>query len=558
VAATTRSSSSSSPRRGAATSYDLHVLSLSGGERRLANLHKLLRLAADHEAAHGRDVRGLVDRATAELAADAREPDAPVELGGLKAVRLMTVHAAKGLEFPVVCVADLGRRPPGDTPDLLVRGDQVGLRLVGLDGTSEQALAYARLRERALAEAAEEEARVLYVALTRARERLVLSGSVKLASWPNGGATRPPVAWLAPALAPGVEAGLLSAHEPVRDLPLPPGPAPAGTVGDASQAARPLVRLRLNAPATLGRVLTAPAPGPPAGGLPVAVPPGPAPPGEEGEPGPPAPDALSYTALSAWKACGYRFYLQRVLRLPDERVAAEERRRDPATGALDLRLRGTLVHELLEELPPEAELPARVAALAARHGVELSEQEAADVAALAVAGARSPLAARIAAARSVQREHAFAFPLGPTTLTGVVDVLAQERGRALVVDYKTDRLAPDEDAEAYVEEHYGVQRRIYALAVLRSGAPEVEVAYALLDLGEAVVARTYAAGGAEALEAELLELVAGPLSGAYEVAAEPHRGLCLTCPGRRALCSWDESMTLRQRAVPVASMDRER
>src|SRR3712207_3558029 len=70
-----------------ATDYDLHVLRLPGGARRLANVHKLLRLAAEHEAVHGRDVRGLVDRAAAELEADAREADAPVELGEGKAGR---------------------------------------------------------------------------------------------------------------------------------------------------------------------------------------------------------------------------------------------------------------------------------------------------------------------------------------------------------------------------------------------------------------------------------------------------------------------------------------
>ena len=76
-------------------------------------------MAADYEARRGRDVRGFIDLATAELEAEAREPDAPVDLGGLDAVRLMTIHAAKGLEFPVVVVADLGRRGNLSPPDLL-------------------------------------------------------------------------------------------------------------------------------------------------------------------------------------------------------------------------------------------------------------------------------------------------------------------------------------------------------------------------------------------------------------------------------------------------------
>ena len=81
------------------------------------------------------------------------------------------------------------------------------------------------------------------------------------------------------------------------------------------------------------------------------------------------------------------------------------------------------------------------------------------------------------------------MPLGDTLLTGVVDVLARERGGAqLVVDYKTDALEPGTDLAAYVGERYGVQRRVYALAALRGGAARVEVAYAFLERpGEPVV-----------------------------------------------------------------------
>jgi ATP-dependent exoDNAse (exonuclease V) beta subunit len=140
------------------TEYDLHVLRLPGGARRLANVHKLLRLAADHERVHGRDVRGLVDRANAELEADARETDAPVELGDAQAVRIMTIHAAKGLEFPVVAVADLGRRAAGGEPALLVDGDRIGVRLPSVGGGREYGLDFKALRDRRReAEAAEED-----------------------------------------------------------------------------------------------------------------------------------------------------------------------------------------------------------------------------------------------------------------------------------------------------------------------------------------------------------------------------------------------------------------
>jgi hypothetical protein len=262
---------------------------------------------------------------------------------------------------------------------------------------------------------------------------------------------------------------------------------------------------------------------------------------------------LSYSSLASWRACGYRFYLTRLLGLPEEPVpagvaasAAAGAPAAPAAG-LDLRLRGTLVHALLED---EDEGPAaqRVGVVAEEHGVQLSAAEAADVARLADAFAVSPLARRIARARSVSREHGFTIVLGQTLLTGIVDVLARERGGAqLVVDYKTDPAEPGRDLAAYVDERYGVQRRVYALAALRGGATRVEVAYAFLERPGEPVSERFEAADAEHLEAELLALAAGMLAGEYPVTDKPHRDLCLTCPGRRALCSYPEELTLRER-----------
>ena len=115
-----------------ATGYDLAVLARAGGERRLANLRKLMRLAREYERAEGRDLRGfLAYAATRDLAA-AREGEAPLESEGLDAVRLMTIHRAKGLEFPVVCVADLGRQGGGRTRAAAARRRRLG-RAAALD-----------------------------------------------------------------------------------------------------------------------------------------------------------------------------------------------------------------------------------------------------------------------------------------------------------------------------------------------------------------------------------------------------------------------------------------
>jgi len=520
-----------------ATGYDLHVLSLSGGARRLANVHKLMRLAAAYERDNGRDVRGLADFATAELEAEARETDAPVELGDVKAVRLMSIHAAKGLEFGTVCVADLGRRRPPDADDLLVEGDEIGLRLVGLDGSSEKALAYERLHERVRERAAAEEQRVLYVALTRACERLILSGGLVLDPWPKASHGAAPLSWLGPALTGGDLGRLPSADDPIRDV----------TWSDGAHSAS--LRCSLNSPATVGRVLREGSLAPAGASLPVAV--GQLPPQAVApEPAPaPAVRTLSYSSLAAWEACGYRFYLTKLLRLREEPVI-----RIAAAGAaptLDPRVRGTLVHALLEHPGPAA---GRVAGVAAAHGVALTSAESEDIGRLCDAFALSPLAPRLAKARDVRREHAFAVALGDTLLTGIVDVLATERGgMQLVVDYKTDALDPGADLAVHVAEHYDVQRRVYALAALRGGAARAEVAYAFLERPREQVVARYEAADADRLEAELLELAEGMLAARYPVTAAPHRELCESCPGRRALCSHPQELTLRERPRPAVA-----
>ena len=96
------------------TGYDLKMLAMPGGRRRLANVRKLMRLGREYEEEHGADLAGFraaaADRAAGRTA-DTHESEAPVEGDGLDAIRLMTIHRAKGLEWPTVCVADLGARP---------------------------------------------------------------------------------------------------------------------------------------------------------------------------------------------------------------------------------------------------------------------------------------------------------------------------------------------------------------------------------------------------------------------------------------------------------------
>ena len=222
--------------------------------------------------------------------------------------------------------------------------------------------------------------------------------------------------------------------------------------------------------------------------------------------------------------------------------------------ALDPRVRGTLAHRLLEELDfaaPAAPSSQAVLQIATEEGAEPSLEEVEDVRALVAAFGESPLCARLAVARDVRREAAFAFALdapavGPL-VTGFLDVVATEAdGSILVVDYKSDRLGGADPAEA-VARDYSTQQAVYGLAGLRDGAPRVEVAYCFLEQPERVVSAVFT--DAAALAEELAGKAAGVLNEDWSVSPDPHRELCADCPGRARLCVHPEDLTLRAYAT---------
>ncbi|HEX4110497.1 MAG TPA: 3'-5' exonuclease, partial [Solirubrobacteraceae bacterium] len=494
--------------------YDVHVLALDGGPRRLANVHKLQRLARRFEQSDGRDLRGFLEHVAIAAEAAAREPDAPVGDDERGAIRLMTVHAAKGLEFGLVCVADLGRRGRTTVPDLLVDpSGAIGLQLAALDGRPAQAaLDYQALRERRLAADAREEERILYVAMTRARERLILSGAANLDAWPPERPGAPALAWLGPAL--------LSA--PPATLREGPMPRPAGALRlTASTAAR--VGEVLREPPATGSSNAAPAEG------------GGAAPFNPSEPTPlPPPRTVSYSALSAHARCGYRYYLEHVVGLAAARGRAADR--------------GTLAHLALERVDFDrlrAPDPAELARIAAAHGLRVGAAERAELAQEVGALAGSELAARLAGCARTRREHPFSFSPGPgrPLIVGVIDVLGYELdGGCLVIDYKTDRIDPGEELPALVGERYALQQEIYALAALRAGARRVQVAHWYLRRPHEPVLVAFEPGQLEALAGALGERIDALGRSRFAVAERPGKALCSGCPARDGLCSWPAAM----------------
>ena len=140
------------------------------GHQVLANVYRVSDLARSFELSGGISFRGFVEELEAQ-AEKAESAEAPVLEEGAEGVRLMTVHSAKGLEFPIVILADMTANIAAHDPDRFVDARQrlCATRLLRCapwelrDNEAQE-----RLRERA------EGVRVAYVAATRARDLLVV------------------------------------------------------------------------------------------------------------------------------------------------------------------------------------------------------------------------------------------------------------------------------------------------------------------------------------------------------------------------------------------------
>lgn len=165
------------------TGYRDYVLALPGGVQRRANLDMLIEKAKAYEST---SYKGLFHflRYVEQLRkyqVDYGEANTSDEMGD--AVRLMSIHKSKGLEFPVVIVAGMGKRfNTQDIHSQMVIHQDLG---IGVDAVylkeRMQAPTFLKkmIQNETRLENLGEELRVLYVALTRAKEKLILTGTLK-------------------------------------------------------------------------------------------------------------------------------------------------------------------------------------------------------------------------------------------------------------------------------------------------------------------------------------------------------------------------------------------
>jgi ATP-dependent helicase/nuclease subunit A len=365
-------------------------------------LDEFLNLALDYETRETPSLQGFV----ASLRATTMQVKRDMEIARDE-VRVMTVHGAKGLEAPIVILADTTTNPAGPRPPRLLTMPASGVsgspeRLVWARAKETDVPAMAVARSLAVRAAEDEHRRLLYVAMTRAADRLIVCGAV-------GQRKRPDGCWydlVCDVLKPISNEESGESGDKVWRLRKWPEPT------DAGPAAAPEPRQAIVLPDWLTR------------------------PAEREQ----APAVISPSAATETST-------------PDSAFAGKpgERRR-----AL---LRGTLVHRLLQSLPDVA--PERRAAAArqylARAATEFTGIEHDEIAARVFAVLDHPHFAQLVAPGSgaevpiVGRIVREGGP--PILVSGQVDRLAVTDTAILMADYKTNRPAPrrlEDVPEAYL------------------------------------------------------------------------------------------------------------
>jgi len=383
------------------------------GARGAANIDKFLAQARDTAA------RMSLDEFVEELAllrdANPREPDAPLD-DFAAAVKIMTVHSAKGLEFPVVFVAALHKGVETEPP-VVAFSPGIGLgvrwRNPARREQKDDLFQHALRKERQQREE-EESSRLLYVAMTRAEQRLILTFS---------GSGKKPQNWAA-IVAEGLQFD-------------PAAPCDGVVKRTAPDGSEWRLRLVVAPPVSAGGGLRAVPRTPPAetGGAAEAI-------------APPVVSAqhdgnATVTALTEFAKCPRAYYLGRYLGYEGGRPKGQS----DGIPAAEL---GSQVHDLLA-------------------GVAVPN---ADPEALRLADVfrRSSLGRRAAQSRRVEREFDFLMAVEDLVIRGKVDLWFEEGGEIVLVDYKTDDVARAQAHERARD--YALQLRLYAMAVERvAGRP---------------------------------------------------------------------------------------
>lgn len=475
------------------TGLELYALARPGGRQRAANLRKVRGLALERHLRGAGGLADLVEEVRELRAREVRETEAPVSAAAGGAVSVLTVHASKGLEFPVVFVPDMARTGPAAGGSVVTHGTD-GLGLAPSRGEELTARvrphALSVMRERAVAREAQESERLLYVATTRAEQHLVLTAGISrgrtTGTWWDKVRTH----------IEGMEAGGIADLGPgadggrTRAVVCVHPPEVVSWSGGMGGALLPRLAQELREGSLDARAV-----------LPAAVEHAQRLVLESARPAPP-PDLTLYettvTALVTWARSPEEFHRRQTLRLPeslaelfpgapcvapDDAPPGPERAGDDEQDlSLDARALGRAAHLALERWVPEFDLPvADVVDEALRTETGGAAPDPAHARRLVrwVEGLRDSDLGRLVASLprdDVRREQAFLFVHGRTTVRGQLDLVFRGPDGWTVVDYKAGAVGPSRSDQV-------LQMRLYALA-LRKVTGEAPAQLLLYSLEE--------------------------------------------------------------------------
>jgi ATP-dependent helicase/nuclease subunit A len=436
------------------TGYDAALLNEFLGDRKLANLRKLIELARNFEATGLFTLKDFVQRIRDSILEESKEELAATLPETSDVVRLMTIHQSKGLEFPVVILADMDRKPaPGGTAPFLHAEWGALLNLPAERGNTPDNFAFKMHRGLEQKADEEESVRLLYVAVTRAADYLILSAGLsydrKIESpWMKLLARHFDLDTGAPALDPYL--GRLALGD------VPPDQIPAIRVHHSlpEPVTRPEKKQKELKPSQFFEVLEqgTPAPFPESYGT-IA----------------PRPGALTHVSVSQLEV------IDAELQNAPEAVV-EGQPSDVMLTADEATRLGTLTHAVIERLEPDRpDQAARVvSSVLADQPPQVCEKLQPLIEHQISAWYASDLCQMLLTAQTHYRELDFLlrWPTeaegsddGAVTVTGTIDALVQtESGDWMLFDYKTGSRMARMTAEQLITE-YEFQLGVYTLAV---------------------------------------------------------------------------------------------
>ncbi|MDP8256868.1 MAG: UvrD-helicase domain-containing protein [Candidatus Alcyoniella australis] len=432
---------------------ELTALAAVDGRRKAANVRRLTVLATELVSSGIEDPLKLADelvrlRATRSRAVEPTTPDSDQR----SSVRLMTVHKAKGLEFDVVFVVDVGRSPKGPSETFKV-SRKLGAAFKLVDPRSMSVISDDRwklVKDALKRESDDEEQRLLYVAMTRAKDLLVLSGT----------RTKKKQHWL----------GSLA-----QELELPDEP---GEGAIELNGCRPAVWSVVDLDAEQGAELEDPQREEPLSAVAVELEPV-----ADRAPAPqPRLDVISATGLWTFDRCPRRFELGYMLCMPLDQPRDEEPSLEDAAIETPLVANsisgvawGQAVHLILERIELDGTGDQRALAQLVLEQLDL-EPDTATIDRLAGVAAdflHSPIGMQVGAAQNVLREHSVALRWGSLLIEGKIDLAFDSGDGWVLVDHKTDR--PPQGDPRLLAERYRSQLLVYRQALAGAlGNPPLE------------------------------------------------------------------------------------